>query len=134
MPDTDKRETIEDVGGEFGFRLRWRVSDHWADVEAWEVAAICEGKKEFRSSSDPFREFTADVEKAEKYLDGFIKWDGCAELNQGCPHWCGAKDFKKHMALLKYIYLRSSVLMGRGEDGLDTPWNSPKQDATPDLA
>lgn len=125
-PEDDKRETIEDVGGEFGFRLRWRVSDSWANVEVWEAAAVSD-RKEFQLIDAPLGEFTPDIERAEKYLHGFIKWDGCAELNQGCPHWCGAHHFKKHIGLLVHIYTRAPELMGRGFDGLDEPWFDEKE-------
>lgn len=122
-PETETRSTVEHVGAPFGFVLHWSVSDHWADVTAYKVVSF-EGEKAFFEVKDDCSEHTDDTTKAEVYLKGFIKWDGCAELDQGCPHWCGAGDFKMHFALLKHIYLRASVLMGRGEDGLDTPWNS----------
>lgn len=121
-PTETPRITIEDVAGEFGFRILWSVKDHWADFTVWAIVSR-ENDKPLFELKDNCAEDTDDTEKAEIYCTGFIKWDGCAEIDQGQPHWCGAEDFKKHMALLKYLYLRASELMGRGPDGLDSRWN-----------
>lgn len=118
----DKRITIEDIGGDFGFRLKWSVSDSWANVTAYKIVAVEDdsGKKFFERR--PWKrsgDHVEHIDKAESYLDGWVKWDGCSELNQGKPHWCGPNDFKHHMALLKYIYLRAFELMGREPE---EPW------------
>jgi hypothetical protein len=42
MPDGG-RVTQEDVFGEFGFRVRWSVLDHWADFTAWEIVGRLAG-------------------------------------------------------------------------------------------
>lgn len=89
--------TVEDVLGEFGFRLRWSARKGWADG----------------------MDVVAKIDEAEPYLAGFVKWDGCAELDQGCPHWCGAHGFGKHIDLLAYIWRRAHELMGRKPDGYD---------------
>lgn len=106
-----KRFTQEDVLGEFGFRLLWEVEDHWADVKAYKIAG--------RSISDEllFGEFgevsNAITENTEPYLEGYIKWDGCTELAQGQPHWCGPHGFGYHILLLEHIYKRAHELMNR---------------------
>lgn len=121
MSDNEKRFTIEDIMGEFGFRLVWAVADHWVDVVAYEITYRDESGKpmfnraDWQSLPDP----VASHEQAETYLTGFVKWDGCSELNQGQPHWCGASGFKKHCALLRHIYERAFQLMGREPD---KPW------------
>jgi hypothetical protein len=113
----EKRVTVEDILGEFGFRVRWRVDDYWASVEVYEVVAIeCGTERILFAREDqrpPSNDDTDNVDEAEKYLEGFIKWDGCTELNQGRPHWCGPDGYKKHIALLEYIYKRAFELMGR---------------------
>jgi hypothetical protein len=113
-----KRITIEDVfrdGELFGFRVRWAVQDHWADVTVWEIAGqrAEDGtplftRKDSQSQPDPVE----STDEAEEYLDGHVKWDGCSEFNQGRPHWCGPAGYKYHIALLEYLYKRAFELMG----------------------
>lgn len=116
----EPRVTVEDVLGEFGFRLRWRVKDYWADVEAFEVEAIFDpgglNRREFLERNSSGGEWTPDIDNAEHYLKGHVKWDGCTELDMGCPHWCGPDAYARHAALLKHIYHRAFELMGRVPD------------------
>lgn len=91
----------EDVLGDYGFRLEWSVHSHYAEVTA-------------RLINDRDGD-SVDVDD-EVYLTGYVKWDGCTELDQGCNHWCGPCHYTRHFALLKHIYLRAFELMDR------TPW------------
>lgn len=122
MSRKDDRQTItEDIFGTFGFRLVWTYAEHWCDVKVYEVetrgndGAPGFHRRDAPCSPDP----VPDIADADTYLEGYVKWDGCAELNQGCPHWCGPADFVKHCELLRYIYTRANELMGRNppEDG-----------------
>lgn len=113
----EKRITIEDfVPFGFGFRVVWEAEDHWADVRAYEIIGTDEHGFALMARGDweclP-GDSTANYSEAEKYLSGFVKWDGCTELDMGQPHWCGPRDYKKHIALLEYIYRRAHELMGR---------------------
>ena len=118
----EPRITTEDILGEFGFRLVWSVLDHWADVKAYKVEATDENHAPlfWRKGSSTNNGPTPNVDEAESYLEGYVKWDGCTELDQGCPHWCGPDGFKKHFALLRHIYESAFVLMG-GEP--EEPWD-----------
>lgn len=118
-----KRITYEDVGDEFGFRLRWEVQDHWADVRAYEVVAIgAEGKLYQRKDSSFSPDPVESLDEAEVYLEGYIKWDGCSELDMGCPHWCGPGDWQKHIKLLEHIWRTAFELMGKP---LPSQWACP---------
>lgn len=111
----------EDVLGEFGFRLVWQVDDYRACVEAYKIESIVMGDTDsddeiqFEAASGK-DQFTSDLSNSVKYLDGFVKWDGCTELDMGCPHWCSPLDYIKHGELLKHIYHRAFELMGRTPD------------------
>jgi hypothetical protein len=111
--DSEKRRTQEWFGG---FFVRWDVEDHWADVTAWESAGRYEDGTHVFALKD-WRALPADVtrnvDEAEVYLDGFIKWDGCTELDMGKPHWCGPDGYIAHIELLRYLYRRAYELMGR---------------------
>ena len=119
----DKRTTTEDILGNFGFRMVWSVSDRWADVTAYEITErdMEENIPMFdRKGDDTGMDQIETHEDAEEYLSGFVKWDGCTELDMGQPHWCGPNGYKKHCALLRYIYERAFELMGRKPDQV---WN-----------
>jgi len=114
MSDTDKRPTVEDILGDFGYRLAWSVSDHWADVVVYEIVGRDENNKALFNNKEAVSE--PDVEshaEAEPVLTGFVKWDGCSQFDMGNQHLCGADSFTKHIALLRHIYHRAFELMGR---------------------
>ena len=99
----------------------WTYAEYWCDVKVYEVETRADDgtpgahRRDAPCSPDP----VPDIADADTYLEGYVKWDGCAVLNQGCPHWCGPADFVKHCELLRYIYTRANELMERNppEDG-----------------
>lgn len=54
---------------------------------------------------------TSDISKAEKYLTGTIRFDGCTEVSTEGQHWCGKDGFEAQVELISYIYTRSLQLM-----------------------
>ena len=122
MTDVTHASLTEDVLGEFGFRLVWEVDNYRARVSAYKIASIVIGDTDaddviqFESVIGTGEQFTSDLDKSVIYLDGFVKWDGCTELDMGCPHWCSPLDYIKHGELLKHIYQRAFELMGREPD------------------
>jgi len=119
MLSEDERETlVEDVLDDsdgFGFRVKWNFYDYWANVEVYQVEVIVyeTNVKEFPMAGGNSADTTPDISGAEMYLKGYVKWDGCTELEQGCHHWCGPHGYKQHINLLKYIYRRAMELMNR---------------------
>lgn len=109
----DKKKLVEDCLGEFGFRVKWRYSEYWVDVTAYDVSSILEDGTD---EGIPLYGSTGaeTIEEAKPYLKGYVKWDGCSELDQiGTPHWCGWDGYQKHIDLLTYIYNQAFELMGR---------------------
>lgn len=82
----------ERVFGEFGFDLTWEPTEYYCNVSAYRA------------------------DDSEVYLKGYVKWDGCTELDMGCPHWCGPDGYIRHAELLKHIYHRAFELMKRTPD------------------
>lgn len=119
----NRRETVEDILGDFGFRLEWSVEDHWAAVKVFAIEArggddgVPLFARDQSSTFDPIE----TTEGAEEYLTGYVKWDGCTELDMGRPHWCGPDGYRKHCDLLKHIYIRAFELMGREPE---EPWGN----------
>jgi hypothetical protein len=119
-------ETIEDVGGEFGFRIVWSCLSHWANFRVFEVVSRTEdGQPSFtRRYWVSLPDHVEDIELAVPYVTGFVKWDGCCEFDypegSGAEHFCGARDLIKHFALLKHLYLRAGELCGHNH--VESPW------------
>ncbi len=93
-------------------------------VTAWRVVEMKGDVKQF-TRRKPYKggNETADIADAEEYLTACIKQNGTADLNLGSPTFAGPNDFKHHLALLKYLYLRSFELMGVEPE---QPWNEKK--------
>ena len=111
----------------FGFYVEWLVEPHWANFKVFEVIEITLEEDDtytpgFESEdATNSSHTTTDRSNAAPYLEGYIKWDGCAEFGQR-HHYCGQRAFKAHAQLMFFLYMRAPVLMGRGWDGLDDPW------------
>ena len=108
---------VEDVLGEFGFRVAWEPKEYMADFKVFEVVAICQGAPEFEIVDGKGEDFTPDISLAQEYMNGTIKWDGCSHIySAGYWHMCGMSSFAKHVALMKYLHRRAFELMGREPD------------------
>jgi len=108
-------DCLVDIAG--GFRVVFSYLEHWTDLKVYKIAGrdLDDDRASFdRAGAMNSSDLVYDIEKAETYLEGYIKWDGCSELDQGCPHWCGPRDYKQHIALLEHLYRRSQELMARG--------------------
>lgn len=120
MEAEQKTHLTEDVLGEFGFRIKWTYQTHWTDFKAYRIIGrtldgIPQFQKEGASTAPTF--FT-DEKGAEVYAEGYIKWDGCNEIDWGRNHLCGAYHLKEHIKLIRYLHDRAMELMGSNED----PW------------
>ena len=110
----------------FGFRLKWEFQSYWASVKAYEITSYDDDdniyfhKKDALCSSDEVE----NIDDADIYLEGHVKWDGCSELQQGQHyHWCGVNGYKKHIALLDYIYNRAMELMSDADTDVGGVWS-----------
>jgi hypothetical protein len=128
-----KRQTIEDFGikdgGVEGFRIRWKALDHWVDFEVFKCIG-CEclpdsqfGPPEFeRKDATNSLDSTTDIDEAEPYLTGSIKWDGCSDIEFGYHHWCGPGYWQTHIELLGHLWRTAFELMGQP---LAEQWDCP---------
>jgi hypothetical protein len=130
---TGKIIIIEDIFGEFGFRIRWSVQDERADFEVFEIAMRAEDNSEafflLKNAIHSPGDSTENIDEAEKYMSGLGEYDGCSDIERGQLHWCGPDGYKKHIALLEYIYKRAHELMCRdpGFQWGDTPYYNNEQ-------
>ncbi len=68
-------------------------------------------KKDGRSNMD----LVYDPHEAERYLAGYVKWDGCQGINfgkDGHLHLCGSEDVEHLSQTLLRIFNRCGELMG----------------------
>lgn len=117
-------EVIEQVGGEFGATVRYRLHENKLSVEFF-AAEICamgsmpgeEARPEYRQKgADSFPcENATSFESAERYAEGWVKWDGCSHVSFGDEdaqlHLCGKSEFEKLGSILCEIYERCGALM-----------------------
>lgn len=111
---------ITDPDGRFGFRVDWSYRNYWCDFTVREVVGheAPPGDERLYRAKDwqslP-SDIIEDVEKAEVYLSGYIKWDGCSDVSGVSDGWhlCGGHDWHKHIRLMEWIYRRAMALMER---------------------
>ena len=91
----------------FGFTVLWEYNEYHAHIRVFEVAMLSEGgEKHYKRLEAASSMDTVDrIDDAEPYLEGFVKWDGCAEF-ESSPHFCGVICFRNHAALFRYIWER----------------------------
>lgn len=79
--------------------VRYAVMSHSLAFDAKEIVAYAEGdlsRPEFEYFDHEGRqEFTPEFERGDRFVEGCIKWDGCAHVNfgdeNGYLHLCGFK-------------------------------------------
>lgn len=131
----ERRATVEETP-DGNFFARWSVTDSWADVRVLKIVNRADGGAPLFHGDEDHPDHASvppaqwweisDLDKAEVYLEGHVKWDGCTELGSvDRPHWCGVNGFKNHCALLRYIWERAFSLMGREQD---EPWDEPSME------
>lgn len=107
-----KVEYLEDLGVVVRTRSDWN-SDAGRPLgltyEVFEVVAYVD-PPEFRSAEDP-KEDTADLDKAEKFFNGHIKWDGCSHNyfgdKGGYYHGCSRDDVLRIGKVLEVVWERA---------------------------
>lgn len=137
----EPKELREDLGRVSGFTILWKYWSHVAEFRVFEI--ITEVWERGQSTDGPGRlEYTragaidsmdtvADVEAAENYVNGMIKWDACSHFyfgdpkNSGYLHLCGATSLRRHHDLIEYLHRRAFELMGRAPDD-EEAWTDEK--------
>lgn len=92
--------------GPLGWLVRYEHTDTWMDYKAYEVVSMSmdESEKSFRRlGATGSGDETDDPDKAES-LDGFVKWDGCMEIDMGRRHFCGAEDVEQYTTIVRKLH------------------------------
>ncbi len=60
-------------------------------------------------------DMTSVLHEAES-MDGYVKWDGCCEIELGQPHWCGASDVADFCKVLTELHKLCLILPSVDKD------------------
>jgi hypothetical protein len=98
----------------------WPINDVVMGVEAFEcVGDSGEGtdvRVFLRKGWTSFHEETTNLDEAEVFVEGSIKWDGCSNLTHGvdgrCIHSCSREEAMKIGALIGRLYDIARDMMG----------------------
>ena len=80
------------------------VTDFFMDVHAVTDYSFTAILNEVTSWNDK-----DEVQEFERYADVYIKWDGCSEIKFQPLHLCGVYNWKKHVAIIEWVYKISSI-------------------------
>ncbi len=111
--------------GTMGWMLRYRHMDTWFDFAAYEVVAL---RQEKDGSEVPefyvegwvsSHELTGNLDEAEITIGGYVKWDGCTEMDLSrAHHHCGRRDLKAMTDMMLFIHDFARVALGRQEESM----------------
>ncbi len=124
-PWTEKllNENIETWERNFLLRVRpWTGAKDDAlpnvvDVQVYECYITDKGLQNFQKKGSPSSpDYEPDLQKAEMYLEGSIRFDGCSNLRflrEGYLHFCGKADAIRIGDIMKQLYTMAAEMMQR---------------------
>lgn len=80
------------------YKIDWEGTQYSVTFKVHEIDCLYEG---------------ADIELGDLVLDGFIKWDGCANISYGeaYQHFCGVNDLRVFCQLQVELYAKAAAVM-----------------------
>lgn len=124
MPDQQEKQIAIYPPKEIGdFWIKVEYTDCWCDFTCIWCIAMGEskcGKYDLPNyetqGSMSSGNYTDDPAKAQVYLSGHIKWDGCGEFrfdeqDRVMLHWCGRRNAKRVADLINRLYDIAADLM-----------------------
>ena len=96
-------DAIVVVDRDLNFTITAKVDDCMVEFKIYDIVGWVEGSISGiydKPLYPTFREHTEDIDKAEVYLSGHIKWDGCSNWNfdeqdRGMIHGCTKHDLER---------------------------------------
>ena len=117
--------------GDCGFTVAWSYDEDmdgrgvfYVNFKAYEIgydmSRIGDGPVDTRphyaransTASSPIEDMTPDLDEAEVYAHGSIKWDGCSTvwISDGV-HLCGQGSWQAHIDIMAHLWRRAGELM-----------------------
>ena len=119
----------EDFGGDFGVTVVFLETDKYPSSVKFYAAEIIayddDGPFYQKLGADSSEDTVRDPLQADRYVEGFVKWDGCSHINfgdidSGYIHICGIRDFTKLVTVIPAIYERcGELIQARGVNLLE---------------
>ena len=113
-------DIIERIGEDFGTTIVYHQHPNGASVQFF--AAVIEAHNDdgplySAVGADTSKDHTSDPYLAERFVEGFVKWDGCSHVqlgeinNDGYLHLCGVEDWNRLATTLLAIHKRCGEIM-----------------------
>jgi hypothetical protein len=104
--------------GEAVFTIACKPFEHYCEFEVFEILSS-EPTTLWNLPSGSRPDPTDDLSKAERFLHGSIKWDGCSnwhfDIQDGCMiHFCSAQDAAAIGVLFNELYEMADELIPGG--------------------
>lgn len=91
MDDLIKQEDLR--FNEHDLVIRYKLYDHRIEFESKTGCEQPDGSFIYNGMTDNHSDFFPEFEKGERFIDGYIKWDGCSHFwfgdSDGYLHLCG---------------------------------------------
>lgn len=86
----------------------WLCNEYVMGFECYKIVGFGEDNERWYEGLED-SDNTTDIDKAQKYLSGEIKWDGCSNMKfdeqEKCMlHFCGTHRLKQLSGLFKTLY------------------------------
>lgn len=122
-------ENIKHIG-DCGFTIAWTYETdprhegvYYVEFKAYEIAydecRVGDGPVDTRphytraDATGSDEDKTTNLDDAEMYAHGSIKWDGCSTVWLGDGvHMCGQGSWQAHVDLMAYLWRRAGEIMG----------------------
>lgn len=114
-------EHLEQIGGNDGVMVRYTLHENLLSVSFYAAEIIGQmvdpnpGQLLYPRKGEDCSADTSNFDEAERYVDGFVKWDGCAHYyfgdDNGYLHLCGPESVAKLSNLLPVIFQRCGEIM-----------------------
>jgi hypothetical protein len=117
-------QIVEQIGEDFGVTVRYRVFGHYVDFKASPVLYLTEDQPhyEIKGAQSLPDDSTPDFDQSERWLEGSVKWDGCAHYwfgdDEAYIHLCGANDAQQLAEIITIVHRRCGELMVDSGQGL----------------
>lgn len=102
---------------ELNILVEYTPASHSVDFRAFEIVYEMDGKDyfELKGSGTGASDAVDDMDKAERLVEGVVKWDGCSHLtfgdHEGYLHLCGKHNIESLSEIIKKIYFRCGSFM-----------------------
>lgn len=101
-------KTGEEVHGGHGVEIRWSAESHVLTFAAKEYDAQSNGTRYYQAFDEAGIGYpTPEWEQGERYIEGYVKWDGCSHVTfgdeNGYLHLCGGTHFARLFWTLRRV-------------------------------